>query len=109
MSRRYEVLLPLTVHTEDGSYTQGETFEKDFTPEQELDNVTSGLLAIVPAKYRVVGDSNVHGVNATDDDPTFEAPLLLENEAHLVTAGHIERVEDPAPPKPKAKTRKEVK
>jgi len=103
MSRRYKVLLPLTVHTEDGSYTQGEEFDKDFTPAEELENVRSGLLEIVPQKYRtLIGE--VHGVKAEDDDPTFEAAMFIENEAALVQAGTIERVvEKPAPKKRKTK------
>ena len=95
---RYRVLLPLMVHTEDGSYTQFEEFEKDFTPDEEQANVNSGLLAIVPRKYRVlVGEWN--GVKADAEDPTVEAALLIENEAALLQGGHIERVEEPAPKK----------
>lgn len=96
---KYRVRLPLVVHTEDGSYKQDEEFEKDFTPVEEADNLASGLLEIVPRKYRVIGGSEVHGVKAGDDDPTFEAALLIENEAALIQGGHIERVEEPAPKK----------
>lgn len=87
---RYKVLLPLLVHTEDGSYGQGETFAKDFTAEEEAANLASGLLELVPNEYRVVGDSEVDGHKAGD---TYAAAIPLAREALLVAGGHIERVE----------------
>jgi hypothetical protein len=59
VSRRYRVLLPLLVHTRDGSYGQHEEFDHEFTAEDEAENVRSGLLAIVPQRYRVIGGSDV--------------------------------------------------
>jgi len=98
--RRYRVLLPLTVHTEDGSYTQGEEFAKDFSPEDEATNVESGLLEIVPRRYKVIGESNVHGANPGEE---FEAALLLGQEAALIEGGHIEPVDELEPEPAKKK------
>jgi hypothetical protein len=94
MSRRYKVLLPLTVHTGDGAYAQGEEFDKDFTAEDEAENVASGLLEVLPMTYRVVGGSRVH---ETDPGETFEAALPLGQEQLLIEGGHIERVEPKKP------------
>ena len=96
---RYRVLLPLTVHTEDGAYTQGETFEKDFSEDEEAANLQSGLLEIVPIEYKVVGSSIVHG---TLPGGTFTAALRVGEEALLVSGGHIERLVEQS----KAKTKR---
>ena len=97
---RYRNRLPLLVHTKEGSYAQGEEFDKDFTEGEEADNLQSGLLEIVPREYKVVGGSNVHGANPGE---SFTAALRVGEEAMLVEGGHIERVEKPAP---KSKTKK---
>lgn len=100
--RRYRVLLPLTVHTEDGAYVQGETFEKEFSEAEERENVQSGLLEIVPQTYKVVGSNVVH---ETEPGETFERALFLGEEALLIQSGQVELVEAPkAKPKraPKA-------
>lgn len=76
----------------EAAFSVGE-FEHEFTPVQERDYVASGLLEIVPRTYRVLTDTPVHGVTALDKDPTFEAAMLIENEAALIQGGHIERVE----------------
>jgi hypothetical protein len=102
---RYRVMLPLRVHTEGGSYTQGEEFEKDFTADDEATNLASGLLEIVPREYRVISDSTVY---ETTQGNTFTRPLTIGEEAHLVAAGHIERVE-PTLKSRKAKNAKEAK
>lgn len=101
MSRRYRVLLPLTVHTEDGSYAQGEEFEKEFAEEEEAENLRSGLLELLPLKYKVIGESRVHDTNPGDE---FEAAIGMGQEALLIAGGHIEPVE---PPKPKSRKKKE--
>jgi hypothetical protein len=97
--RSYKVLLPLRVHTEDGSYGQGETFEKEFTEDEERANLESGLLELQPSKYKVAGSSEVDG-HAQGEE--FEAAIPLGREALLIEGGHIERVEK----KPAPKTRK---
>lgn len=104
--RKYKNLLPLLVHTEAGSYKQGETFEKDFTAEDELENVNSGLLEIVPQTYKVVGESRVHG---TEPGEEFTAALLLGNEQALVEGGHIELVPEEKPKAKRTRKKEEVK
>jgi hypothetical protein len=99
--RRYKVLLPLLVHTEDASYGQGEEFEHEFSEEDELANVQSGLLELVPSTYKVVGGSEVDGTAPGEE---FEAAMLQGREALLIAGGHIERVEPKK--KAKAKTKK---
>jgi hypothetical protein len=101
MSRRYRVMLPLLVHTEDGSYAQGEEFEKEFTEDEETENLKSGLLELVPLKYKVIGESRVHDTNPGDE---FEAAIGIGQEALLIAGGHVELVE---PPKPKTRKKKE--
>ena len=95
---RYRVLLPLQIN----GHEQGEEFDHDFEEAiHELDAVQSGLLEIVPREYRViVEDARIH------DTPTgevFTAAMLMENEAALVNAGMIERVEEKPAPKPTRK------
>lgn len=96
---RYRVLLPLTVHTEDGSYTQGEEFEKEFTVDEEAANLASGLLEIVPREYKVAGTSVVFEHQPGE---TFLA-AIPKGQEELLLGYHLERVE-PAPPS-KSKTR----
>jgi len=94
MTNKYRNLLPLLIHTEDGAYGQGEIFEKDFTEDEERVNVESGLIEIIPRRYKVVGESVVHGAAPGQ---TFEAGLLLGNEAQLIASGNIQRVGGPPP------------
>lgn len=95
---RYRVLLPLLVHTEEGSYKQGEEFEKDFSPDEEAANLHSGLLEIVPREYKVIGGSTVHDAKPGE---VFTRALLIGEEAALVEGGHIERVNKATPKKQK--------
>jgi hypothetical protein len=102
--RSYRNLLPLLVHTEEGSYKQGEVFEKEFTGDEEAENVSSGLLEIVPSKYRVTGESEVDGTAPGEE---FESGMTMNREALLMEGGHIERVEEKKPkPAPKKKEKK---
>lgn len=97
--RRYRVLLPLNVQPrEGGSYTQYEEFESDFTQDEETANTASGLLEIVPVRYRVTGGSTVHETAPGDE---FTLALPMGNEALLIQGGHIERVTTPAKKKEK--------
>jgi hypothetical protein len=96
--RTYKVLLPLTVHTTDGAYTQGETFQADFTWEQEAENLDSGLLEVQPSEYEVLAGR----VFETEAGETFTAALRLGNEQQLVEGGVIKPVEPP-PAKPSRK------
>lgn len=99
---RYKVMLPLVVHTEDGSYEQHEEFEKEFSEEDEATNLDSGLLEIVPRDYRVIGGSNVLGA---DPGETLTAAIRIGQERLLIQGGHIERVE-PEPVTTKRTTKK---
>lgn len=101
MSNRYRVLLPLTVHTKAGSYTQGEEFDGDEAADDfdEEENLKNGLLEIVPRRYKVIGGSIVDG---NEPDSEFDAAMTIGREALLVAGGHIERVE----PALKSKSRK---
>ena len=92
--RRYKVLLPLQVHTEDATYEQDDIFEHSFTEEEETANTNSGLLEIVPVRYRVIGGSFVHDTAPGDE---FEAALPMGQESLLIEGGHIERVESATP------------
>lgn len=99
--RRYRVLLPLTVHTEDGSYAQGEDFAKEFSAEDEAENLASGLLELLPVRYRVCGDSEVHGAKPGEE---FDLALPLAQEELLMQGGHLELVEV-APPKKRTRAK----
>jgi hypothetical protein len=100
--RKYRVLLPLLVNGEHG---QGDVFEHEFTEADELENLRSGLLEVVPARYKVVGDSTVYD---TPPGGEFDRALTIGEEAHLVNAGHVERVPD-TKPAAKARAKKEDK
>ncbi len=102
---RYKVRLPVLVN---GEFGQGDEFDYEFTVDEEKANVESGLLEIVPRPYRVLVDTEVHGVRGTDEDPTFLAGMLIEQEAALVTGGHIERVEDSPVKKTSTKKKEEA-
>jgi hypothetical protein len=100
---RYRVLLPLTVHTEDGAYVQGEEFDKEFeSAEDEAENLRSGLIEIVPREYRVIGTSEVLG-HVAQDGPFSAA--IPKGQEELLLGYHIERVEE-SKPKAKAKADK---
>lgn len=122
--RRYKVLLPLTVHVEEGAFVQGDEFEHEFSVEDEWENVDSGLLGLVPETYEVIGDSIIE-VNlieapaARSVDPVtlkelptrrvvqpgdvFRAAIPLAREEQL--RNHIRRVVQPPanPAKPSNK------
>jgi hypothetical protein len=98
MTRRYKVLLPVTVSTADGSYKQGDEFDADYDPVTEREHVESGLLELQPLTYKVVGSSRVHD---TDPGETFELALPLGQEQLLMEGGQIEPYEEP-----KKRTRK---
>ena len=101
---RYRVLLPLQVHTADGSYAQGEEFEKDFSVAEEAANLDSGLLEIVPREYKVIGGSVVLGAQP---DEVFMA-AIPKGQEELLLGNHLELVEPEPKPKRKAKADKEV-
>lgn len=98
----------LGVPGHEADYGVGEEFEHEFESHDiEQANLDSGLLEIVPSKYRVIGGSPVHGVSKDDDPPIFEAALTMGSSAALIAGGHIERVADtPAEPAHKRTPRK---
>jgi hypothetical protein len=65
--------------------------ELDLSATEEKDLLLAGHLEIVPRSY--VSTSARYAVPKGE---TFEAAMLVENEAHLITGGHIMRAE-PAP------------
>ena len=71
-------------------------FEADYTAIEERDWLDRGLLELVPHRYKVVGP---HAVYDTAPGDTFERAFRIDEEAHLLDAGHIIRVGGP-PPKP---------
>jgi hypothetical protein len=112
-TRRYKVLLPVTVHLEDGTYVQGDVFDHVFTAEDEWANVDSGLLGLEPDWYEVIGDSTIE-VNLIEcpasrqrdvvqPGETFQAAVPLAREEQL--RFHIRRVAAPPPVKPEKSTR----
>ncbi len=101
--RRYRVLLPILV---DGEHGQGDEFSKDLSEEEETESLKSGLLEIVPATYRVVGESRVF---ETDPGDTFMAALTVGRERILVDGGFIEPVPAEAAESPKPKNSKKKK
>lgn len=85
----YKVLLPVLVN---GEYTQGDVFETAFEkPEDEAANVASGLIAIVPRTYKVVGSSEVF---ETKPGGTFTAALTMAQEQHLIDGGFIKLADE---------------
>ena len=107
MTRRYTVNLPLTVSLTEGSYTQGETFEHEFSEADELVNLTeppgAPLLTVAPTTYLVVGAQPVYD---TAPGETFSASLSMAHERMLVEGGHIEPQQDPEPAEPERKPRR---
>jgi hypothetical protein len=76
-----------------GKATYGEEeFEADLSASEELDALSGGHLELVPRTYRVLSDN----YTAAGQGETFLAVYPVENEAALISGGHIERV-DPEP------------
>jgi hypothetical protein len=80
---------------DDPSYDakKGDELDLDLSETEEKDMLDARRFEIVPRIYKVIGGSVVHD---TEPDGTFEAALLVGQEAHLIAAGHIERVARPA-------------
>jgi len=88
MTNTYRALSPAAV----AAYADG-VFERDFSPVEERDALNSGLIELVPRKYRVL--SNNYAAGKQGD--TFDAAYLVEIEQALIQGGHIERVASPKP------------
>lgn len=91
MTNTYRALTPAAT----AAYDKG-VFERDFTAAEERDVLNSGLLELVPRKYRVLSNNFAAG----EQDSEIEAAYLVEIEQALIQGGHIERVAD----KPTKKT-----
>lgn len=96
---RYRVLLPLQVNLPDGrSFTQDDEFDFECSVDDEEWYLEKGLLAVVPQRYRVIGEARVDGALPGEE---FEAAMTLGRQATLL-GSHIERVVPPDPdPKPR--------
>ena len=116
MSNRYRLAqaptgwpdsLPFRLRFSDGDYGIGDVFEHEFaTPQDEWDNLESGLLELQPNTYKVVGESDVY---ETPPGETFEKALAMGQEAHLVDAGFIKRIEEKPEPEPSPKKKATAK
>lgn len=73
----------------EAAYEEG-VFERDFTPSEEQDVLGSGLLELVPRKYKVLSNN----FEAGKQGDTIEAAYLVEHEQALVQGGHIERLDE---------------
>jgi hypothetical protein len=92
MTNRYRVRLPVKVDLPDGrSFTQGDEFEYDLSPEDELWYLDDEhhLLEIVPRRYRVIGESVVDGAAPGE---VFEAAMTLARE-ELLLGSHVKHVD----------------
>jgi hypothetical protein len=90
MSNTYRATSPAAV----AAFAEG-VFERAFSPSEEKDWLDSGLLELVPRKYKVVSNNYSGGAQGSE----IEAALLVEIEAALVQGGHLKRVEPVAPEK----------
>jgi hypothetical protein len=63
-------------------------FERDFTPAEEQDWLNSGLLELVPRRYKVLSNNFAAG----EQNSEIEAAYPVEIEQALIAGGHIERV-----------------
>ena len=107
--RRYKVAnppagwpetLPFHLSRPDGEYGIGDEFAADLTAEDELANLNSGLLELLPLQYKVLVDTTVHGHQQGDE---FELALPLGQEQLLIAGGILERTDQPEPePEPEA-------
>jgi len=85
MSNTYRALSPVA----EAVFAEG-VFEAEFTPAEEKDHLGSGLIELVPRKYRALSDNY-----QVPQGETFDATFLVENESALIQGGHIERVNKP--------------
>lgn len=72
-------------------YFQPGEFEADLSPSDERDALDSGHLELVPRTYRQLSNNYA----AAKQGETFEAAFVVEQEAALISGGHIERVDKP--------------
>lgn len=77
------------LHWPDGSAEPGETFDANFTAEEEAEHLASGRLELVPLTYRNIGSFPVADAKPGD---TFDYAYTVTQEQALLGV-HIERVE----------------
>lgn len=94
MTNTYKATSPAAVAAFDGG-----VFERDFTPAEEQDWLSSGLLELVPRKYKVLSNNFEAGKQGDE----IEAAYLVEIEHAYLRGGHLERID----PKPVAKKKAE--
>ena len=70
------------------AYADG-VFDAEFTPSDERDRLDSGLLELVPRAYKVLSNN----FSAGKLDEVVDLALVVEQEAALISGGHIERVD----------------
>lgn len=79
--------------SERGKALYGEdAFDADFSVIEERDQLEGGHLVIVPRTYKVLSNNYA----AADQGKTFQGAFPVEQEAALISGGHIERVDAPA-------------
>lgn len=84
MTNTYRALTPAAV----AAYAEG-VFELDLTPTQERDLLDSGLVELVPRRYKVLSNN----FSAADLGTEIEAAYLFEIEQAYLNGGHLERVD----------------
>lgn len=96
MTNTYKATSPAAV----AAFAAG-VFERDFTPTEEQDWLNSGLLELVPRKYKVLSNNFSAGAQNSEIDAAYP----VEIEQALIQGGHIQRVD----PKPVAKKKVDEK
>lgn len=66
-----------------------DTFEAEFTPSEEADQLSAGHLEIVPRAYKVLSNNYSGGKQGE----VIDLALPQETEAALISGGHLERVD----------------
>lgn len=68
-----------------------DVFEAEFSVTEERDHLDGGHLEIVPRSYKVLSNNYSAGKQGT----VVDLALAVENEAALISGGHIERADEP--------------
>ena len=87
MTNSYRALSPQAV----AMFAEG-VFDADFEAAEEKDHLDSGLLELVPRKYKVLSNNFSGGLMGGE----YRAGLLKDIEAALIQGGHLQRDDAPA-------------
>lgn len=68
-----------------------EPFEAELSASDERDQLDAGHLELVPRPYKVLSNNYSAGKQGT----VVDLALAVENEAALISGGHIERASEP--------------